>query len=273
MSEPLQPKTVPFYGDELVAVEAADGAIYLHFAKACENLGMARRGQVTRVERHAVLREGLVTLTIQTTGGPQDVQCLRVDLLPLWLAGIQASRVKAELQDKLIRYQAEAAHVLWRAFRAQIIVEPSTQPSDESATSIAHLERIIEQSRAMQRMAEEQIALIRRVDIAARIVKGLQGDVADIQVRLGVLEQVVRPGAPISKAQAAEISQKVKALAELLTGMEKGKNFYQGIFGELYRRFLVSSYTDIPQELFADVLAFLDDWRRAADSGSMAPPA
>jgi hypothetical protein len=50
------------------------------------------------------------------------------------------------------------------------------------------------------------------------------------------------------------------------------KNFYQGIFGELYRRFRVTSYTEIPQEQYAAVLAFLDDWRRAADSGSTAPP-
>jgi len=88
-----------------------------------------------------------------------------------------------------------------------------------------------------------------------------------------MLEDTVRPGAPIAKAQAAEVSQRVKGLAEQLTGMEKNKNFYQGIFGELYRRFRVTSYTEIPQEQYAAVLAFLNDWRRAAESGSTAPPA
>jgi hypothetical protein len=87
-----------------------------------------------------------------------------------------------------------------------------------------------------------------------------------------MLEDTVRPGAPIAKTQAAEISQRVKGLAEQLTGMEKNRNFYQGIFGELYRRFHVTSYTEIPQEQYAAVLAFLDDWRRAADSGSTVPP-
>ena len=81
--------------------------------------------------------------------------------MPLWLSGIQASRVKEELREKLIRYQKEAATVLWQAFRPQILKE--APPADrESALAIGHLEQIIEQSKAMQRMAEEQIALIRR---------------------------------------------------------------------------------------------------------------
>ena len=35
---------------------------------------------------------------------------------------------------------------------------------------------------------------------------------------------------------------------------------------------LGARYTEIPQEQYAAVLAFLDDWRRAADSGSTTPP-
>jgi len=41
-----------------------------------------------------------------------------------------------------------------------------------------------------------------------------------------MLEDTVRPGAPIAKAQAAEISQRAKGLAERLIGMEKNKNIY-----------------------------------------------
>ena len=146
--------------------------------------------------------------------------------------------------------------------------------------AIAELQRIAEMGRAIARLADQQIELQRhqqhlsqRVDRAGQIVRVIQSDVTAIQVRLEMLEDTVRPGAPIAKAQAAEISQRVKGLAEQLTGMEKQKNFYQGIFSELYRRFRVTSYTEIPQVQYAAVLAFLEDWRRAADSGSTAPPA
>ena len=50
------------------------------------------------------------------------------------------------------------------------------------------------------------------------------------------------------------------------------QNQFESTVPELYRRFHVTSYTEIPQEQYAAVLAFLDDWRRAADSGSTVPP-
>ncbi|MDQ5852165.1 MAG: phage antirepressor N-terminal domain-containing protein [Chloroflexota bacterium] len=77
MSEPLHQRIVSFYGDELVAIQQPDGAIFVLFARLCENLGLARGGQVRRVQRHAVLSEGLVAVPVQTDGGAQEAQCLR----------------------------------------------------------------------------------------------------------------------------------------------------------------------------------------------------
>ncbi|NJO83461.1 MAG: hypothetical protein HC828_12015 [Blastochloris sp.] len=62
-------------------------------------------------------------------------------------------------------------------------------------------------------------------------------------------------------------------MAELLTNKETGKNHYQGIFGELYRRFGVSSYKVIRVEQYASLLAFLDEWRRVAQGGETSAPA
>ena len=123
MNAPLEQRIVPFYGDELVAVQQPDSTIFVLFARLCDNLGLRRYSQARRVQGHAVLSEGLIELTIETEGGPQVAQCLRLDLLPLWLSGIQAARTKAEVQEKLIRYQREASVVLWHAFKPQILVE------------------------------------------------------------------------------------------------------------------------------------------------------
>ena len=65
----------------------------------------------------------------------------------------------------------------------------------------------------------------------------------------------------ISEEQAAEISTTVKALAELMAGKDTSKNHYQGIFGELYRHYGISSYKLIRQEDYQQVLTFLSDWR------------
>ena len=270
MAEPLQQKIVPFYGDELVAVQQPDGAIFVLFARLCENLGLARGGQVRRIQRHAVLSEGLTSVAVQTEGGPQEAQCLRLDLLPLWLSGLQARRVKEELQPKLVHYQREAAGVLWQAFKPQILVDETTIVPSESQ-AIRQLQQIAEMGYAIARMAEQQIELQRqqevlgrRMDSAARVIKDVQGHLATVEVRLGVLEDQFHPAAYITEPQATEVSNQVKALAELLTGTDKAKNHYQGIFAELYRRFGVSSYKLIRQEQYAAVLQFLEEWRAAS---------
>lgn len=266
MTNSVLQKVVSFYGDELIGVQAEDGTVYAPFNRLCENLGLQRAGQAQRIQRHAVLNDALVSLTLETAGGPQPVQCLRIDALPLWLAGIQASRVKEELREKLIRYQKEAATVLWQAFRPQILVEVPPQDR-ESALAISQLEQIIEQSRAMQRMAEEQIALIRRMDAAARIVKTIQTDVADVKVRLGVLEERLHPAAFITEAQAAEIQSAVATVAMALTQRDPSKNHFQSIHAELHRRFKAKSYSLIRVEQYAAVLAFLEGWERKMEAG------
>ena len=269
MSDVLQQQIVPFYGDELIAVQRADGNIFVHFGRLCDNLGLSRSPQVRRVQRHAVLNNGLTTLAVVTEGGSQAVQCLRIDLLPLWLAGLQASRVKADLRDKLVQYQQEAAVVLWQAFKPQILKDEGAYESVDDQV-IQQLQHIVELGYAIARMGEQQIELQRqhqvlagRMDSAARVIRDVQGHLQHVEVRLGVLEEQFHPASYITDDQATEVSNQVKALAEWLTGTDQAKNHYQGIFAELYRRFGVSSYKLIRQEQYAAVLQFLEEWRAA----------
>ena len=270
MADDLTQRVVPFYGDDLVAVQQSDGTIFILFGRLCENLGLNQQAQARRVQRHAVLAPALAQLEVPTAGGVQTMQCLKLSLLPLWLSGVQARRVKPELQERLILYQQEAADVLWQAFKPQILVhEPPAMPSEDQA--IQQLQQIVEMGYAIARMAEQQIELQRqqqalagRMDTAARVIKDVQGHLMNVEVRLGVLEDRLHPAATITDVQAAEVSNQVKVLGELLTGKQPGKNQYQGIFAELYRRFGVSSYKLIRQEQLVAVLAFLEEWRLSA---------
>jgi hypothetical protein len=271
MTDALERRTVPFYGDELIAVQRADSTIYVLFTRLCENLGLARRSQVLRIQRHAVLAKGLVILPVTTEGGPQEAQCLRLDLVPLWLSGLQSGRVKAEVQPKLVRYQEEVAVVLWQAFKPQLLVGTTTDDPINDGLALQQLQQIAEMGRAITRMAEQQIdlqrqqqALVHRVDSAARVIKDVQWHLSDVEVRLGVLEDQLQPASYITEVQAAEISNRVKALGEFLTANGPAKNHYQGIFAELYRRFGVSSYKTVRLEQYTAVLAFLEEWRSVA---------
>jgi hypothetical protein len=194
-------------------------------------------------------------------------------MLPGWLFGISTARVKPELQEKITRYRRECFRVLWEAFKPQMMAqETAIEPATDSQP-LQELQQIAEMGRAITRMAEQQMEIQRqqqhldeRLNKAGQVVKGLQGDMRDVKVRLGTVEDKLHPHAYITDEQAANVSNVVKGLAELLT-QQKGKNQYQSVFSELYRRFGVPGYKHIRQEQYADVLAFLDDWCDAAMKG------
>lgn len=279
---PQEKRTIDFYGDEIVAFLVQHGSeprIYVPVRPLCGYMGLTWGSQYNRIKRDEILAGCVFMMKTQVPGDSQvrEHVCLPLDVLPGWLFGITTSRVKPDLQAKIRRYREECFRVLWETFAPRMVehrtaIERFT-PATESEQSLFELQRIAEMGRAIASLAEQQIelqrqqdALVGRVDRAAHVVRGIQGDVADIQVRLGSLEETLHPAAYITDEQATEVSNQVKALAKLLTGSEQGKNHYQGIFGELYRRFGVSSYKLIRQEQFAAVLAFLADWHDAASS-------
>jgi hypothetical protein len=272
---PVEERRVDFYGDTIVAalVEVDNQPeVYIPLRPLCEYLGLRWSGQYERLQRDPVLAEALQFVRVSTTnprGGDPEVLALPLEYLPGWLFGISTSRVKPELQDKITRYRRECFRVLWRAFQADAL--RTVGAPDAGAVRVGHgssLAQIREMGLAIAQMAEQQIALEQRVtthdariDRAATVIK-------ELQRRIGVVEERVEPAATIGEREAAVVSSAVKALAEYLTGTEAGKNHYQGIFAELYRRFGVSSYKLIRQGDYAAVLQFLEDWRGSVEAKS-----
>ncbi len=120
----IEQRTVEFYGDELLAVRAGDGHVYVSLRHLCDALGLARQGQVRRIRDDNILSEGyqggnvlLLPSPGGRGGGMQKAGMLRVDLAPLWLSGVRIQAAKEEIRPKLERFQREAAKVLWKLFR------------------------------------------------------------------------------------------------------------------------------------------------------------
>lgn len=123
----VEQKTVDFYNDELTAIRADDGQVYVSVRHMCDALGIQRpQRQTDRIKRDEVLSDGLQRVPVMGTRGQQKNYVLRVDLVPLWLTGLETSRVASELQDKIVRYKREAAKVLWEAFQeGRLTTDPS----------------------------------------------------------------------------------------------------------------------------------------------------
>lgn len=252
---PVEQKTILFYGDELTAVRADDGRIYAGLTQMCHALGVDAQGQRRRIENHIVLDKGLKGVdNLSTPGGTQKGYVLRVDLIPLWLAGIRVTAVKEALKPKLERFQEEAAAVLWEAFQEGRLT--STDPRfedllDQNTEAVQAYKMAV----AIVKLAKQQILLEGRLgDAEVRL--------DNVEERLTAVEEQLSGRAVVTDGQAAQISQAVKAVA-LALGKQTGRNEFGACYGEIYRKFNVTSYRLVPQSKFEEVMAFLTEWHRS----------
>lgn len=249
---------VNFYDENLI-VAVVNGSAYIALKPITDYLQVDWSSQRQRLLRDEVLaRHNANILMTSADGKKREMLCLELEYLPGWLFGMNVSRVKPEIAPKLMRYREECFKVLWHAFQMDLPHTPSPVPASSTA-----LTQVRDLALAVAQMAEQQIELQGQVITVNTRVDRAAVVVSDLQRRLSSVERRVLPPAVISEEQAAEISMMVKALAELMAGKDAGKNHYQGIFGELYRRFGISSYKVIRQEDYQQVLIFLSDWHKS----------
>lgn len=243
-------KEVEFYDDQLTAVRADDGAVYVSVTQMCNALGLDAPTQRRRIQGHEVLNEGYMRgwlmpppMSGSRGGGRQQAGLLRVDLVPLWLAGVRLSRVKGDVKDKLKRFQREAAKVLWEAFQdGRLTVEPEF---DELLKSDSDAVQAYKTAMAVMRLARNQIMLEARLDT--------------YEQRLEAIETELGSGRTITPDQATAISQAVKAIAMVMS-KRTGRNEYGGVYAELYRRYRVPSYRELPASKYEDAIKWLGEW-------------
>src|SRR5262249_54191808 len=145
-------------------------------------------------------------------------------------------------------------------------------PSSPDMTALAHIAQMAE---AIATMARQQMAFEAQVDTRfAALEAGIVEQRDEIMGRLdqaaavvgGLLHRMnacggmVSSGKVISDAQAAETGALIKAIATEITARDRmtgktGRNAYQAVFGELSRRFRVSSYHNIPLRRYGEVMA------------------
>jgi len=260
---PVEERTVIFYDDELTAVLVRVGdeeQVFVPVRPLCQLLGLDWSAQRQRLMRDAVLSQEVKGVGVTTTparagiggGGRQEMLCLPLDYLNGWLFGVSADRVKPEIRERLIRYQKECYRVLAKAF----IKEPSA--SDVSPTT-ATLVQVREMGRAIMQMAEEQIEFERRLTTTEGRLDQAAVIVGDLNRRVASLEQKVAPGQPVTEEQASQIGQAVKSVAIAL-GKKTSRNEFGGVYGELYRKFGVTSYKMLPARRFDEAMKFLTSW-------------
>lgn len=252
---PVEQRDITFYDDQLTAVLTADNKIYVPIRPICEALGVNWSGQYQRIRRDPVLSDEAGSVSILDTQNtpPQhrEMTCLPLDYLNGWLFGINANRAKPEVREGLIRYQRECYRVLAEAF----LERPAAKASPQEASLL----QVREMGLAIVRMAEEQLIFDQRLTMAEGRLDQAATIVSNMSKRLAVVEKRVAPGEPVTDEQASQLSQAVKAVA-LKLGERSGRNEYGGVYGELYRKFGITSYKLLPADRFEEAMKFLTDW-------------
>lgn len=120
----LLTREVDFYGDTIMCAEDnSTGKIYVGVKWVCEGIGLTEdqmKNERKKINKDLVLTKGGSNLTLLTNGGEQEVLCIELDYLPLWLAKISLTpkmqKNNPSAVAKLIHYQLKAKDVLAEAF-------------------------------------------------------------------------------------------------------------------------------------------------------------
>lgn len=262
--QPIQQKQVSFYDDEITAVQVIiddQEKIYVPVRPICEFLGVSWTGQSRRIKRDPVLADEICSVNVTFTEPNRSRQiamsCLPLDFISGFLFGINASRVKPEIKDKLIRYQRECYQILAQAFQeGRLTPNPSFSELLKADSEAAQAYKI---AIAVAKLAQHQLLLESRLDAH-------DSQFAAYETRLEQLEaQLGDPNRHITPEQATRISQVVKAIAMELS-KKSGRNEYGGVYGELYRRYEIPSYRELPAHKYEDAISWLNDWLQTLSS-------
>ena len=251
---PIEQKRVEFYEDQVTAVRVASGNVFVPLRPLIDRLGIDWASQTRRINRDPILSEETRVCVVVTTtqGRPdqrRDMLCLPLDYLSGFLFGINANRVRSDLKDRVIRYQRECYKVLAEAFsEGRLTADPAF---DELLASDSPAAMAYKMATALQVMARQQLLLESRLDTHEDRLEAIEATLGD-------------PGRHSTPDQAMQLSPAVKTVARKLS-KASGRNEYGGVYGELYRKFGITSYKELPAAKYEDAMSWLNEWRESIE--------
>lgn len=158
-------KNIDLFGDSVMAAKDKDGNIWAGIRWFCYGLGMSEgqmKRQIKNIKEDTILGKGGSKFVLPTGNGVQEVFCLKIDFLPLWLTRISITpnmrKEHPELAEKLLDYQLKAKDILADAFLPRRRSESETNPSDISLGELASYFKIMDKVAVRQNLAPHKIA-------------------------------------------------------------------------------------------------------------------
>lgn len=109
--EAVNTTSVPFNGQQVITA-MNDGVAYVGMKAIVENLGMSWGTQQQKLARNHV-KFGCIHMNMPSKGGIQQMLCIPLRKLNGWLFSINPAKVRADIRDRLVKYQEECFTVLY----------------------------------------------------------------------------------------------------------------------------------------------------------------
>jgi hypothetical protein len=261
----VEQQLVPFLGDELTAALTPSGTIYISLPGMCKALGLLTRGQVRRIRETKSLAKGLRRIPLATRGGIQRLNCLRVDKVALWLAGVQTNSMKSEeFRFKIETYQEELAPVATQVFMRVVGMRTAQVIPTEDPRIIAIAEQIDTLTEIttflrehMQAMLEAQGHVSMQLEQAVRLLEALTSRQEATETQLARIDERTKRLSPAHTREVQFLVERIARALERQSGATTLKLAHAMIYGRLKTRFQAGSYKEIPDERFEEVMSYL----------------
>ena len=272
----VEQQIVPFMGDDLAAALATGGNIYITLPGMCNALGLNTRGQMQRIQRTRTLSKGLRRIHIKTKGGLQQLNCLRIDLVALWLAGAQPGSIKSEFRAKIEAYQDELAPVATQIFMrvmglATRDITPSTDPQilalADRVDTLTEITTLVREY--METLLEAQGHTSMQLEQAIHLLEALTNRQEVTETQVAKIDERTQR---LTSAHGEDVQEMVHLIAAAI--VKQSPNIttqlaHSMVFGRLKRRFRARSYIEIPDERFDEVMAYLRGELRKFSGGDL----
>jgi hypothetical protein len=272
----IEQQIVPFMGDDLAAALATGGNIYITLPGMCNALGLNTRGQTQRIQRTRTLSKGLRRIPIKTKGGFQQLNCLRIDLVALWLAGAQPGSIKSEFRAKIEAYQDELAPVATQVFMRVMglrtrDITPSTDPQilalADRVDTLTEITTLVREY--METLLEAQGLTSMQLEQAIHLLEALTNRQEVTETQVAKIDERTQR---LTSAHGEDVQEIVHIIAAAV--VKQSPNIttqlaHSMVFGRLKKRFRARSYIEIPDERFDEVMAYLRGELRKFSGGDL----
>lgn len=204
------------------------------------------------------------------------MNCLRIDLVALWLAGVQPASIKSELRAKIEAYQDELAPVATQVFMRAMGLQtreviPTTDPQIlalanrvDALTEITALVR-----EYLETLLEVQGQTSLQLDQAIRLLEALTNRQEVTETQVAKIDERTQR---LTSAHGQDVQEIVNLIAAAI--VKQSPNItpqlaHSMVYGRLKKHFHARSYIEIPDERFDEVMAYLRGVLRTFSGGDL----